>query len=55
MIHKVRVEYMRRNGTPGALIAVANKNGRIVYETKKAPPTTKRKDFDKREATPTKP
>ncbi len=53
MIRTVRVEYMRRHGTPGMLIAVADKYGRIIYETKKAPPT--RRGYKRRAGNTTKP
>ena len=56
MIHTVRVEYMRRHGTPGLLAAVADRYGNIFYENKKALPTTKRRKTEKRETRkPTKP
>lgn len=55
MIRRVRVEYMRRNGTPGLMTAATDLYGN-VYINKKTLPATKRQKTAKRETRrPTKP
>lgn len=55
MIRKVRVEYMRKHGTPGLLAVAADKHGRIFYENKKALPATKERRRPERERQSTRP
>lgn len=43
---RIRLDYDRRK-SPGTLVILCDKRGRLLYEHMKAPPETKRADFDR--------